>query len=202
MEYNGAAIVAMAGDGCVGIAADTRYGIRQLTTVGMDMQKTFQITDKTIVGLAGLATDVQTVSELLKFKTKLFNLREERVMPPLMIQNLLASTMYERRFGPWLVSPVVAGLDKDNKAVLCSYDFIGATSTAEDFVAVGTADEGLVGICESVWKPGLNPDELFETLAQCLLSSTDRDCLSGWGGVVHVITPDKVITRELKGRMD
>jgi 20S proteasome subunit beta 3 len=30
----------------------------------------------------------------------------------------------------------------------------------------------------------------------------DRDAMSGWGGVVHIITKDNVITRELKGRMD
>ena len=29
-----------------------------------------------------------------------------------------------------------------------------------------------------------------------------RDCLSGWGATVYIITPDKVITRTLRGRMD
>lgn len=57
-------------------------------------------------------------------------------------------------------------------------------------------------MCESMWRPGLGPDELFETLAQCLMSGQDRDALSGWGAIVHVITPNKVITRTLKGRMD
>jgi len=46
------------------------------------------------------------------------------------------------------------------------------------------------------------PEELFETLSQCLLSGVERDALSGWGAVVHVITKDKVISRTLKGRMD
>ena len=57
-------------------------------------------------------------------------------------------------------------------------------------------------MCESLFKPDMGPDELFETLAQSLLSSVDRDALSGWGGVVHIITKDEVITKELKGRMD
>ena len=48
----------------------------------------------------------------------------------------------------------------------------------------------------------LQPDDLFETLAQCLLSGVDRDCLAGWGCVVHVLTPEGVTTRDLKGRMD
>lgn len=45
-------------------------------------------------------------------------------------------------------------------------------------------------------------DELFETMAQCLLTSVDRDALSGWGGVVHIITPEGIMSKTLKGRQD
>ena len=31
------------------------------------------------------------------------------------------------------------------------------------------------------------PEELFETISQALLSSVDRDCLSGWGGYVVLV---------------
>ena len=48
----------------------------------------------------------------------------------------------------------------------------------------------------------MNPEELFETVSQCLLSGVDRDALAGWGAVVHVISKDQVISRTLKGRMD
>eukprot|EP00928_Gymnodinium_smaydae_P069786 TRINITY_DN534_c0_g1_i2.p1 TRINITY_DN534_c0_g1~~TRINITY_DN534_c0_g1_i2.p1 ORF type:complete len:234 (+),score=54.76 TRINITY_DN534_c0_g1_i2:87-704(+) len=202
MEYNGSAIVAMAGENCVAIAADTRHGVRNLQTMGCQRQKLFQLTDQTYVGLAGLATDVQTLSQLLEFRMKLYSLREERKMQPKVIGNTIASMLYEKRFGPWLTEPVVAGLDKDKKPFLCAFDFIGAMSKAEDFVVSGTSSEQLFGVCESFWRPGMNPDELFETISQCLLSAVDRDCLAGWGGVVHVITPDSITTKVLKGRMD
>ena len=32
-----------------------------------------------------------------------------------------------------------------------------------------------------------DPEELFEVLSQCLLSAVDRDALSGWGAVVHIM---------------
>ena len=35
-----------------------------------------------------------------------------------------------------------------------------------------------------------------------MLSATDRDCLSGWGSVVYVISKDKVTISELKHRQD
>jgi 20S proteasome subunit beta 3 len=65
-------------------------------------------------------------------------------------------------------------------------------------------------MAESLWKEDLEPEDLFEVTSQALLASVDRDCYSGWGGkyiynfqgVCHIITPDKIITNELKGRMD
>lgn len=50
--------------------------------------------------------------------------------------------------------------------------------------------------------PRQDKDELFETMAQCLLTSVDRDALSGWGGVVHIITPEGIMSKTLKGRQD
>ncbi|KAF3782485.1 Proteasome subunit beta type-3 [Nymphaea thermarum] len=52
---------------------------------------------------------------------------------------------------------------------------------AKDFVVGGTSSESLYGACESMYKPDMEPDELFETISQALLASIDRDCLSGWG---------------------
>ena len=60
MQYNGAAVIAMAGKDCIAIASDRRYGIRN-QTVGCEMQKVFQMSDKVMVGLTGLATDQQTL---------------------------------------------------------------------------------------------------------------------------------------------
>ena len=57
----------------------------------------------------------------------------------------------------------------------------------DDFVVAGTCAENLYGTCESLYRPDQSPDELFETLAQALLAAVDRDALSGWGGVVHIM---------------
>lgn len=202
MQYNGSAVVAMTGKNCVAIATDKRLGVRQLTTVSCDFPKAFELTDKCYMGLSGFATDVQTVSQLMKFKLKLYQLREDREMQTSTIMNLVSTSMYERRFGPWMVEPVIAGLDENGEPKICSYDFIGAQSVSHDFTCAGTTSDQLMGVCESFWKPDMNPEDLFETISQCLLNAVDRDCLAGWGGVVHVITPDGVTTRQLKGRMD
>lgn len=203
-EYNGSAVVAMAGERCVGIAADRRLGINRFNTISNEFDKCFKMNQQCFVAFPGLATDVQTMHKELQFRCNLFTLREDiTMMPPSLISSLISSMLYQRRFAPFFVSPVVAGLEpKTHKPFLAGFDCIGAACKAADFVCNGTAKEQLAGICEAMWRPSMGEEELMETLSQCLLAGVDRDCVSGWGGVVHVMTPEKIVTRHLKGRMD
>jgi len=203
LEYNGGAVVAMVGKNCVAIASDLRFGV-QAQTVATTMPKIHKINDKCFIGLAGLTTDNQTVFQKIKFRTNLYKLREERDIKPSVLGNLVSTLLYEKRFGPYFVEPVICGLEgPEEKPFICAMDLIGAPLYAEDFVLVGsTAMEQLFGICESLWRPDLESEDLFETISQCLLSAVDRDALSGWGALVTIITKDSVTTRQLKGRQD
>jgi 20S proteasome alpha/beta subunit len=298
MQYNGAAVICMAGKKCVGIASDKRYGL-QNQTVGCDMRKTFKLNDKTLVGLTGLASDMQTLEQKFVFRSnvsrstrlpppppqqlatesccaagcaaadnaqpaalrrpptsvgilfartllralcplpiarcspalsptrlpsvsrpdssvrtllpprlwraraQMYKLREERDMSPVVFSNMVSSLLYEKRFGPYFCEPVICGLEgEENKPYLCGMDLLGAQVYTDDFILAGDCPEAMYGLCESLYKPDLEADDLFEVLAQCLLSGVDRDCLAGWGATVHIMTPEGLITRELKGRMD
>merc|ERR1712028_21552 len=176
------------------------HGIQQMT-VGANMQKIFKINNQCMIGLAGLATDVQTLQQKLAFRTNLYKLREERDIKASTFANVVSSILYEKRFGPYFVEPVIVGME-DGKPFLCATDLLGAAVYTNDYVLSGTCDENMYGACESFFKPDMNPDELFETLAQSLLAATDRDCISGWGGVVHIITKDSITTKTLKARQD
>jgi hypothetical protein len=50
----------MTGDGCVAIASDLRFGVQNQTNA-CDMPKVFKVHDQLFVGLAGLASDMQTL---------------------------------------------------------------------------------------------------------------------------------------------
>jgi 20S proteasome subunit beta 3 len=202
MAYNGAAIMAMKGKDCVAIAADRRFGI-QAQTVSMDFQKIFEMGPTLYIGLAGLATDVQTVSERLKFRLNLYELRENRRIKPRTLLSVVSNLLYERRFGPYFVEPVIAGLDQTTgQPFVASLDLIGCPMVSEDFVVTGTCTEQMYGMCESLWVPDMGPEQLFETISQALLNAVDRDAVSGWGAIVHIIEKDKVTTRTLGARMD
>uniref|UniRef100_A0A8C6SLR2 Proteasome subunit beta n=1 Tax=Neogobius melanostomus TaxID=47308 RepID=A0A8C6SLR2_9GOBI len=189
MSYNGGAVMAMRGKNCVAIAADRRFGI-QAQMVTTDFQKVFPMGDRLYIGLAGLATDVQTVSQRLKFRLNLYELKEGRQIKPKTFMSMVSNLLYERRFGPYYIEPVIAGLDpKTNEPFICSLDLIGCPMVTEDFVVSGTCSEQCTA-CE--------PEDLFETISQAMLNAVDRDAISGMGVVVHVVEKDKITTRTLK----
>nr|CAB3265223.1 proteasome subunit beta type-3-like [Phallusia mammillata] len=202
MSYNGGAVIAMKGKKCVAIASDLRFGV-QAQTVAMDFEKIFHMNDKLCIGLSGLATDIQTVAQRLDFQLKLYELRENRPMTPKTFLSVVSNLLYEKRFGPYFIEPVIAGLHpKTLEPFIASCDLIGCPMEPEDFVVSGTCAIQMYGMCEALWHEDMEPDELFECISQALLNSVDRDCGSGWGAVVHVIEADKVTTRRLKARMD
>lgn len=168
----------------------------------MDANRIFPMHDKLYLGLTGLMSDVTTLDQLFRFKLEMYEMRENRKIKPKTFSNLVSSTLYGKRFGPYFSEPVIAGLDKDNKPFICSMDLLGCIAEEEDFAVAGTCAESLLGTCETFYRPDLEPDDLFETVSQSLLAALDRDCISGWGAVVHIITKDGVKTKQLDGRMD
>ncbi|XP_075266103.1 proteasome subunit beta type-3-like isoform X1 [Convolutriloba macropyga] len=201
-EYNGSSIVAMMGEGCVAIAADTRLGI-QFQTIDTNFKKIFRMGPRLFIGLAGLATDVQTVYQRLTFRANLFKLREERELNFDVLLAMIRNILYERRFGPFFVDPIIAYFDEETgQPKIANTDLIGAECTAQDFAVGGTGSDELYGMCEALWKPGLKPDQLFEAVSQSLVNAFDRDALSGWGAEVYLIEKDKVTKSTLKTRMD
>ncbi|OAF69193.1 Proteasome subunit beta type-3 [Intoshia linei] len=187
LEYNGSAMVAMCGDRCVAIASDKRLGIN-LATISMDFKKIYEFSPHVYVGFAGLATDVQTVSQRLKYRVNMYEYREDRYVPPDVTLTMLSNLLYERRFGPYFIEPVVAGLKPDTfEPYIGSTDLIGCKMSTNNFLVSGTCEDQLYGACESTFRENMNPEQLFETISQCILMASDRDAISGWGCEVYIM---------------
>ncbi|XP_065355020.1 proteasome subunit beta type-3 [Calliphora vicina] len=202
LAYNGGCVVAMRGKDCVAIATDRRFGV-QAQTIETDFEKVFQINPRMFLGLVGLQTDILTVKDRLTFRKNLYETRENREMQPARFSAMLSSFLYEHRFGPYFIEPVIAGLDpKTMEPFICNMDLIGCPNVPDDFVVAGTCGEQLYGMCETLWKPDLEPNQLFEVISQAMINAFDRDAISGWGATVYIIEKDKITTKTLKTRMD
>ena len=59
---------------------------------------------------------------------------------------LVSSLLYEKRMtGGWYVSPMIAGLDDENKPYLASMDGLGATTDGDMWTCCGTGNDYLLG---------------------------------------------------------
>lgn len=202
MSYNGGCVVAMKGKGCVAIASDRRFGI-QGQTIAVDFHRIFEMGPRLYLGLPGLATDTQTVAQKLRSRLNLYELRENRRIKPQTFAAVVSNLLYERRFGPYFVEPIIAGLaPKTFEPYVCSMDLIGCPNEPEDFVVAGTCSEQLYGMCEALWEPDMEPDVLYESISQSLVNAFDRDAISGWGAIIYIIEKDKVTVKTVKTRCD
>ncbi|KAF5180069.1 Proteasome subunit beta type-3 [Thalictrum thalictroides] len=191
VQYNGSALVAMTGKNCFAVASNRHLGV-QHQTVATDFQRVFKIHEKLYIGLAGSASDVQTLHELLDNRHKFYQLQQERDMKPEAFANIVSQILYKKKSAPYVCQPVIAGLGDDDKPFICTMDSFGAKKLAKDFVVAGTASKSLYGACEAMYKSDMEPDELLETVSQALQASVGRDCLSGWSGLVFLVTPTEV----------
>lgn len=129
--------------------------------------------------------------ERFRYRVNMYTIKEEREIQPETFTHMVSSTLYEHRFSPYFIEPVIAGLSKSPtgalKPFIAATDIIGCINFAKDFVVAGTASSKLFGVAEGLWEPDLEPEDLFETISQTLLNAVDRDAFSGWGAVVHVM---------------
>jgi 20S proteasome subunit beta 3 len=128
-----------------------------------------------------------------------------------------------RRQAPCHVEPLVVGLtevanqkrsvatgERDNKdsdggenhtPFLCSRDVIlGAKHASQAFVCPGAASSFMFGTAEAPWKPDLTLEELVQVCGNAFLSALERDCLSGCGAILCLITQDGITEHDLASR--
>lgn len=199
--FYGGSILAITGKDSVAIISDYRLGNGPIT-VSKGFRRVHRVTDKIYIGLDCFVPDTQFLIKKIEKHVSLFELSEGRVIEPQECANLVSSILYSYRGSPLYTSPIVAGIDSNNKPYICGMDLLGCKSEPGSFVAGGTANKNLVGMCEVLYKDDMEEEDLFVTGVQAFLNSIDRNALSGWGAECIILTPSKVIVRSIKGRCD
>jgi 20S proteasome subunit beta 3 len=155
------------------------------------------------------------------------NRQQRPVISPRSMASLTSHVLYNARQSPYYVEPLIVGLTQQGNEepattallpastaitktnsqqcyvpFLCSMDCIGAKSTSQAFVCAGAAADSILGTAEALWKPDLEPDELVQICANAFLSALERDCLSGYGAMVYLITRNGITEYDLASRND
>lgn len=203
MNVDSGCVVAMCGANCVAIGTDHRFASKTGQTISHDFKKVSHIAPHLLYGMTGLQADILSVRNRMAFRKNIVEINEDHIIGPQEFTNLLSTFMFEHRFAPYYVNAIIAGLEFENcEPYICSLDSAGYVNRAKDFVVAGNCNAQIYGMCETLWEPNMEPNQLFEIISQSMVHALDRDAVSGWGATVYVIEEDKLTERTLKTRMD
>jgi len=208
-DENGGSIIALAGDDFAIIASDTR-----LTTgysiYTRDQSKLFKLTDNTVLGTAGCWCDAGTITKVLEARLKIYEHEHNKTMSSTAVAQMLATMLYHKRFFPYYLSNILAGLDEEGKGCVYSYDPVGFTQR-ETVRAGGSATALLQPLLDNqvmnrnmdnVQPQPMTLDRARALIKDAFISAAERDIHTGDAVVLNIITKDGVVEEQFPLRKD
>jgi 20S proteasome subunit beta 3 len=179
---NGGTFLAMAGRNSVLLATDSRYSSHRLKSFLLDMRPRdiYRVGDNTLIGSIGMEVGTMVLMDSLRSILLAHNKDD---IEPVNVARVISNILYETGLP---ISPIVVGLDNQGDPFLCSMDGLGACTRSTSFVVVGTANAETLALCESMYRSGLEVDQLVELATICLKRAFQRNILSG--GDVRLVT--------------
>lgn len=180
-------------DGLV-LAADRRASAGYMVA-DKKSKKVIKINDDLAITIAGLVSDVQLLSKLLKAQLKLIEVRKGKKTTVKQAANLLAGMVYSnvRKLSmvPSIVGFLLAGRD-DHGYHLYSLGADGSLSKATDYFADGSGMQFALGVLESNYKKDLSTNDGVNLAVKTMNAAMQRDIATGNGIDVMTITKDGV----------
>ncbi|KAI9581342.1 proteasome subunit beta type-1 [Glossina fuscipes] len=211
-ESNGGSIVAIAGNDFAVIAADSRLS-SGYTIHTRNGNKLFQLSSNAVLGSTGCWCDTLALTALVKARMQMYEHTHSKTMSTDATAQMLSILMYNRRFFPYYVSNVLAGLNSEGKGVVYSYDPIGHFEKSNSR-AGGSAGAllqpvldnqiGLKNIkLEHIGFPAeLTKERAVAIASDAFISATERDIYTGDSVQINIITKSGIEVKELQLRKD
>ena len=208
-DHHFRSIVAIAGENFAVIGADTRLsaGYNIFTR---EHTKLFPLTSKSVLASCGNWCDADILTSIVKTKVQQYeDAHENREISLNALAQLLSTMMYGRRFFPYYVSNVLAGI-YEGKGYVYSYDPIGHTER-HTYRAGGSSSallqpilDNQVGLKNLDKKPNvpLTIERTVDLVTDAFVSAAERDIYTGDGVLISIITEAGIETRKIPLRKD
>lgn len=123
---NGGTTVAVAGKDYALIASDTRLTDGGYGILSRNQPKLFHLTDSIVLGATGCWADVLTLTKLVTARIQIYKYTHNQTMSLPGCAQMLSNVLYSKRFFPYSVSNVMAGIDEETgEGWIYSYDPVG-----------------------------------------------------------------------------
>lgn len=201
--------MAIAGDDFVVIGADTRLSAG-FSIYTREQNKLFKLTDTTVLGCAGCWCDTLTLTRILNARMQMYEQEHNKTMSTTAAAQMLSTMLYYKRFFPYYISNVLAGLDNDGKGCVYSYDPIGHCEKSM-YRAGGSSGALLQPLLDNQIglknmqniKPGSVPlKKAVNTIKDVFISAAERDIYTGDSIIINIITKDGIKEETFELRKD
>jgi proteasome beta subunit len=179
-------------DGIV-LAADMRATAGHIISHG-DFVKIVPIADNIAITIAGVVSDIQLSTKLIKAELKLKEIRTGRQLKVHEAAHFVSGMIYNiirNPYAPGIMHFLMGGVDSDG---LHAYDLSpgGEISEITDYESSGSGSIFVYGVLDTHYKEGISVKEGTELAIKAISTAFKRDSASGNGIRVVNITKDGV----------
>ncbi|EDV93507.1 proteasome subunit beta type-3 [Drosophila grimshawi] len=191
IDYCNGSIIAMHGKDCVAIAV--KGG-----NINDSNKNLYKLGARLYLGLTGRLADILMAYKHLILRKNIFELEKNRELLPKELTLILSQLLYAHRLVPFQIEAVIVGMDPDTlEPHICSLGMIGYPNVTKDFVVAGHRHGPLLGLCKSLWRPSLNPSQLYDTIGQTMIQFCTSYISVGCGVDICLIEKYKITERSL-----
>ncbi|MEA3378254.1 MAG: proteasome subunit beta [Nanoarchaeota archaeon] len=188
-------------DGII-LAADKRATAGGLVS-NRRTKKVHQISEHMAITTAGLVSDAQLFTRIIKAQLSLITIRKGKEPIVKEAAHLLASLSYSNIRKPSMVPGIVgfllAGVDKNGNH-LYELGIDGSVTKSEDFRSDGSGSIFALGVLETLYKKDMLCSDGIKLVVKAINAAIQMDVHTGNGIDVFKITKDgvkKVLTKEI-----
>jgi len=182
----GTTTVGLTYKGGVVLATDQRVTLGRMIMSRVD--KVFPVTNNLAITTAGTVSDNQVLLKHMQAEMKLFELENKKNATLETLSSVLQNTVYSgyKRWSPFMIQAIIAGLCRDKTFKLMSFDPSGA-AIEDPYTATGSGMMFALGILQEHYKDNMTEKEAIELATRAIYTAIRRDSASGDGIVISVI---------------
>lgn len=211
---SGGTILGIAGEDFAVLAGDTRH------TVGYSINsryepKVFDVGDNIVISANGFSADGNALIQRFKNQLKWYHFNNQKRMSLKSCARFIQHMLYGKRFFPYYVHTIIAGLDEEGKGAVYSFDPVGSYER-EQCRAGGAAASLIMPFLDNQvnFKNQYEPDgtkkplkyltleEVIQLVRDAFSSATERHIHVGDGLEILIVTKDGVRTEYFELKKD
>merc|ERR1719186_609064 len=187
---NGGSVVAIAGEDYAVVASDTRLSGH---------------------GTTGCWCDILTFCKVAEMRIKTYYHTHNTRMATPAVAQMTSTMLYHKRFFPYYISNILAGLDNEGKGVVYSYDPVGhceknmyraggsACTLLQPLLDNQVGKKNMAGVDKTV---KISMEDAISIIHDVFISAAEREIHTGDGLCFNIITKDGIRVETLPLRRD